>query len=81
MSIPSVVVAEAVRGSAKDAKVNRVITSVGEVTTTDKGAGRVAGALLRAARPTSTIDALVVASAIGLGGAVDLSGDPGTSSR
>jgi len=76
VSIPSVVIAETVRGSAKDAKVNRVIKSVGEVTAPDEDTGRVAGALLGAARSTSTIDALVVASAIELGGGVVLTGDP-----
>ena len=40
VSIPSVVVAETVRGSAKDAKVNRVIKSVGEVTAADERTGR-----------------------------------------
>jgi predicted nucleic acid-binding protein len=76
VSIPSVVVAETVRGAANDAKVNRVITSVGEVTAPDERTGRLAGALLGAARSTSTIDALVVASAIERGGAVVLTGDP-----
>lgn len=76
VSIPSVVIAETVRGSAKDAKVNRVIKSVGEVTAADEDTGRVAGTLLGAARSTSTIDALVVASAIEVGGGVVLTGDP-----
>ncbi|MCB0987018.1 MAG: PIN domain-containing protein [Acidimicrobiales bacterium] len=76
VSIPSVVVAETVRGSAKDAKVNRVIKSVGEVTAADERTGRGAGALLGAARSTSAVDALVVASAIELGGGVVLTGDP-----
>ena len=76
VSIPAVVIAETVRGSAKDASVNRVIKSVGDVTAADEDAGRVAGALLGAARSTSTIDALVVASAIEVGGAVVLTGDP-----
>jgi predicted nucleic acid-binding protein len=76
VSIPSVVVAETVRGSAKDAKVNRVIKAVGEVSSADERTGRSAGALLGAARSTSTVDALVVASAIELGGGVVLTGDP-----
>jgi hypothetical protein len=38
--------------------------------------GRTAGALLGAARSTSTVDALVVAAAIELGGGVVLTGDP-----
>ena len=76
VSIPSVVVAGTVRGSARDASVNRVIKAVGEVTSADESTGRGAGALLGAARSTSTVDALVVASAIGLGGGVVLTGDP-----
>lgn len=76
VSIPSVVIAESVRGSAKDAAVNRVIKAVGEVSSADERTGRGAGALLGAARSTSTIDALVVASAIEVGGGVVLTGDP-----
>jgi predicted nucleic acid-binding protein len=76
VSIPSLVVAETVRGSAKDAPVNRVIRSVGEVTAADETTGRVAGALLGAATSDSTVDAVVVASAIDLGGGVILTGDP-----
>jgi hypothetical protein len=70
------VVAETVRGSAEDAAVNRVIKAVGEVSPADERTGRGAGALLGAARSTSTIDALVVASAIEAGGGVVLTGDP-----
>ncbi|GMU78827.1 MAG: hypothetical protein AMXMBFR46_16210 [Acidimicrobiia bacterium] len=76
VSIPSVVVAETVRGSAQDASVNRVIKAVGEVTSVEEGTGRVAGRLLGAAHSTSTLDAVVVASAIELGGGVVLTGDP-----
>ena len=76
VSIPSVVVAETVRGSAKDAAVNRIIKAVGEVSGADEGTGRIAGALLGAARSHSTIDAVVVASAIEGGGGVILTGDP-----
>lgn len=76
VSIPSVVIAETVRGSAKDASVTRVIKAVGEVSSADERTGRGAGGLLGAARSTSTVDALVVASAIELGGGVVLTGDP-----
>lgn len=74
--IPSVVIAEAVRGSAKDAPVNRVVKAVGEVRPVSETTGRVAGALLGATGSTATIDALVVASAIELGGGVLLTNDP-----
>lgn len=76
VAIPSVVVPETVRGSVEDAAVDRVIKSVAEVTPADEGTGRLAGALLGAARSTSTVDALVVASTIALGGGVVLTGDP-----
>jgi predicted nucleic acid-binding protein len=76
VSIPAVVVAETVRGSAKDAAVNRVIKAVGEVTIIDERAARSAGALLGATRSNSTVDAMVVASAVELGGGVVLTGDP-----
>ncbi len=76
VSIPSLVVAETVRGWAKDAPVNRVIKAVGEVTPADERTGRVAGAVLGSAGSSSTVDAVVVASAIDLGGGVILTGDP-----
>jgi predicted nucleic acid-binding protein len=76
VSIPAVVVAETVRGSAKDATVNRVIKAVGEVISVDEPAARAAGALLGTTRSSSTVDALVVASAIRLGGGVVLTDDP-----
>jgi predicted nucleic acid-binding protein len=76
VSIPSVVVAETVRGAARDASVNRVINAVGQVVTVDEATGRIAGALLGATKSTSTIDAIVVSTAIAAGGAVVLTGDP-----
>jgi predicted nucleic acid-binding protein len=76
VSIPAVVVAETIRGTAKGAPVNRVIKAVGEVTVVDERAARSAGALLRATRSNSTVDAMVVASAVELGGGVVLTGDP-----
>lgn len=75
VSIPSVVVAETVRGSAKDPPVNRIIKAVGEVSSAGESPGRVAGALLGAARSDSTVDAVVVATAIEIGGGVILTGD------
>ena len=76
VSIPSVVVAETVRGTARDAPVNRVINAVGEVLSVDEQVGRLAGALLGSTKCGSTIDAVVVAVSIGVGGAVILTGDP-----
>jgi predicted nucleic acid-binding protein len=76
VSIPSLAVAETVRGTAKDAPVNRIIKSVGEVTGADEVVGRVAGGLLGSARSDATVDAVIVATAIEMGGAVILTGDP-----
>lgn len=76
VSIPSVVVAETVRGSARDAPVNGIIKAVGPARPVDEGTGRIAGGLLGQARSNGTVDAIVVASAIQLGGAVILTGDP-----
>lgn len=76
VSIPAVVVAETVRGVAADAPVNRIVKAVGEVTVADERVGRMAGRLLGEAGSDSTIDALVVASAVEAGSAVILTGDP-----
>ena len=76
VSIPSVVLAETVRGTAPDALVNRVVKVVGEVCIADEATGRLAGALLGSTGSSSTVDALIVASAIGLGGGVIITGDP-----
>lgn len=75
VSVPSVVVAETVRGGATDASVNRVLKAVGEVDVADEAIGRTAGRLLGRAGSAATIDAIVVATAIEAGGAVILTGD------
>ena len=76
VSVPAVVVAETVRGHAPDASVNRVLKAVGMIDDVHEATGRIAGQLLGAASSKETIDALVVATAIELGGAVALTGDP-----
>jgi predicted nucleic acid-binding protein len=76
VAVPSVVVAETVRGVAADAPVNRVLKSVGEITPADEAVGRRAGRLLGASGSRATIDAIVVATALEAGGAVVLTGDP-----
>lgn len=74
--IPSVVVAETVRGRGpRDAAVNRVIASVDDVIDIDEGIARDGGALLGASRSAETIDALIVASAARFGGGRILTGD------
>ena len=73
--IPSVVLAETLRGSPRDAPVNQVITSVGEVAGADAAVGRLAGTLLGATRSGTTVDAIIVATAVAVGGGVLLTGD------
>lgn len=75
VSIPAAVVAETLRGVAADVPVSRIITAVGEVSAADERVGRTAGRLLGEVRSNSTIDALVVATAVEAGGAVILTGD------
>lgn len=76
VSIPSVVLAETVRGTARDSPVNRIIKAVGHVTSADEAVGRSAGVLLGAARLDVTVDALIVAGALREGGGVILTADP-----
>lgn len=76
VSVPSVVVAETVRGAAADAPVNRVLKAVGEVDAANEAVGRTAGRLLGEAGSSATVDAVVVATAVEAGGAVVLTGDP-----
>jgi predicted nucleic acid-binding protein len=73
--VPAVVVAETVRGTARDAPVNRILNAVGNVASATEDTARVAGALLARARSAATIDALVVAEAVQGGGGVVLTGD------
>jgi predicted nucleic acid-binding protein len=75
VSIPSVVVAETVRGNARDAPVNRLIAAIGDVVVADEAVGRVAGGLLGRVASTSTVDAIVVATAACIGGAAIVTGD------
>lgn len=74
--VPAVVVAETVRGTARDAPVNRILRAVGNVGPATEQIARTAGRLLAGAASAATIDELVVAEAVGRGGAVVLTGDP-----
>ena len=76
ISIPAVVIAETVRGVAVDAPVNRVVKAVGEVDVATETIGRTAGRLLGEAGSSSTVDAIVIATAVEAAGAVILTGDP-----
>jgi predicted nucleic acid-binding protein len=75
--VPSVVLTETVRGTARDAPVNRILAAVGEVVPAYERLARSAGALLGSSRSTAgAVDALVVATADSVGGGVVLTSDP-----
>ena len=76
VEVPVAVVAETVRGGARDAPVNRVLKAVDAVPVATEELGRLAGRLLGQARSSATIDALIVAQAVAAGGAHVLTGDP-----
>lgn len=71
--IPVVVLAEILRGGARDALVHRVRNAV-DVFPTDEATARLAGALLGRTGGTNTVDALVAAEAV-IVGADLLTGD------
>ena len=76
--IPAVVLAETTRGGARDAPVNRVVNSVGDITPATEAIARQAGRLLAAVGLASaTVDALIVAEAVLGGPATLLTGDVG----
>lgn len=75
--VPAVVVAETVRGHGpRDAPVNRVIGAIDLVAAADEATARTAGQLLGATAREETVDALVVAAAIHVGGGRILTSDP-----
>ena len=75
VEIPVVVLAETLRGGPRDAPIHRLLKAVGPAPEAREAHGRIAGQLLGAARSSSTIDALVVAQAVEMGGAHILTGD------
>jgi len=75
--VPSVAVAETVRGDGpRDASVNRVLAAVDSVLAAAEPVARTAGRLLGRTRSSETIDALVVAGVIEIGGGRILTSDP-----
>ncbi len=74
--VPVVVLAETLRGTARDAGVHRVLNAVSDSLPIDEPIGRRAGALLGRSDRSDTVDAIVVAEAIESGGAGILTGDP-----
>jgi predicted nucleic acid-binding protein len=81
VEIPVVVVAETVRGTRRDAPVNRVLKAVGDVPDTTPAVARCAGRLLGETQLSATIDALVVAHVVEAGGGVILTSDANDLSR
>ena len=73
--VPVVVLAETLRGTARDAGVHRVLNAVSDSHPIDETIGRRAGALLGRADRSDTVDAIDVAEAIESGGAAILTGD------
>jgi predicted nucleic acid-binding protein len=73
--IPVAVLAETLRGGARDAPVHRVRNAV-DVFPTDERMGRLAGRLLGDAGGTNTVDAMVASEAV-LAEADVLTADPG----
>ncbi|MEM8993830.1 MAG: PIN domain-containing protein [Acidobacteriota bacterium] len=76
VEVPVAVVAETLRGPARDAPVHRVLKAIGDVPATTEEVGRLAGELLGRSGSSATVDALVVAQAASSGGAHVLTGDP-----
>jgi predicted nucleic acid-binding protein len=78
--VPAVVIAETTRGGARDARVNRVLNAVHEITPVTEAIARQAGRLLAAANiANATVDALIVAEAVLYGASLILTGDLGES--
>lgn len=76
--IPTAVLAEAYRGTGADVGVDRVLSSGVRAITVGRTTARVAGALRHRDGLDSchTVDALVVATAVRLGGGIIATGDP-----
>jgi predicted nucleic acid-binding protein len=77
------VLVEACRGQARDAAVARILNQGVDVLSVDRGTARVAARILNEANldSCSAIDAMVVATAIRLGGALIVTSDPDDLSR
>jgi predicted nucleic acid-binding protein len=76
--VPTAVLAEAYRGTAADAAIDRVLGRGIRPITTGQAVARQAGGLRHRDRLNSchTVDALVIATAIRLGGGIVATGDP-----
>lgn len=75
--VPMVVLAEVYRGDASDASVDRLARHSAEVVPLTLPLARLAGRLRRRSGKGSAVDAIVVATAVRLGGGVIATADPG----
>ncbi|MDQ2791330.1 MAG: PIN domain-containing protein [Pseudonocardiales bacterium] len=75
LRVPVVVLAETLRGGARDAPVNRVLKAVGTAATAPD-TGREAGRLLGRTGGCNTADALIAAEALAIPGSTILTSDP-----
>lgn len=75
LRVPVVVLAETLRGGARDAPVNRVLKAVGTAATAPD-TGREAGRLLGRTGGGNTADALVAAEALAIPSSTVLTSDP-----
>jgi hypothetical protein len=76
--VPTVVLAESYRGKPSDAAIDRVLQNGVRPITTGKAAAKIAGGLKDRDHLNSchTVDSLVVATSIRLGGGIVATGDP-----
>src|SRR4051794_34633958 len=74
--VPAVVIAQAIRGGARDAPINRVLKQVDQLAPATPALARQAGVLLGATATTDVVDALVVAEALRVLPASILTSDP-----
>lgn len=81
--IPAAVLVEVYRGRKEDAAIDSVVNRIGQVVPTGRSIARIAGKLLTENKLDSShaIDAIVVATAIRLGGGLIATHDPKDLSR
>lgn len=75
--MPLPVLVEVYRGAPSDATIDRVVNRTGKPLGLDRRTARLAGGLRTLAGRGSAVDAVVVATAVRLGGAIIATGDPG----
>jgi hypothetical protein len=75
--VPTVVIAQVIRGGPRDAPINQALKQVHQLASVTPLLARQAGVLLGATSTTDVVDALVVAEALRSLPAVILTSDPG----